>query len=504
MTPAVRSFSQAIPLVVLVVLCFTFLQPLHPASAQTAPPSTASGNDPVKVGRWSDVFTWPVVAIHAHLLPNGTVLSWERKDEVLTTETYTWDPATGKFEKHFNEFASVFCSGHTFRADGTLLVAGGHHHHDFVGEKTTTFYDDRTGKWSRGPDMNAGRWYPTTCMLSNGEILVIGGSIEGGQSYSINTLPQVWQTTGTYRDLTNADGEILPLYPWMLLAPDGRAFYTGPETRTLFLDTSGTGTWGGGPSSRFGYRDYGSAVMYEPGKILIVGGGENPPTATAEVVDLNASPREWKPTGDMAFARRQLNATLLPDGTVLATGGSSAPGFNNANGSVLAAELWDPATGKWTTLASMSVRRLYHSTALLLPDGRVLTAGGGMPPSPEGGDTDHRDAQIYEPPYLFRGARPTIGSAPEQVGYGETFTVKTPDAAGVAQVTWIRLSSVTHAFNQSQRFNRLEFSREKDGLRVTAPADPKLCPPGHYLLFLLNGSGVPSVAKIVRISAPSY
>lgn len=472
--------------------CLVLLAPWVPAAA---------ADDPAQVGQWSDVFPWPVVAIHTHLLPNGKVLSWQRKDDVLTTETWLWDPATpAKFEKFLNPYASVFCSGHTFLADGTLLVAGGHHFFDGDGEKTATFFDYRTNTWTKGQDMNAGRWYPTTTMLSNGEVLVVSGLIHGGQQSAVNNLPQVWKTTGGWRDLTDADGRQLPLYPYMLLAPDGKVFYAGPETSTLFLDTTGLGAWSTGPVSHFGYRDYGSAVEYEPGKIILVGGGD-PPTKTCEVIDLNASPAQWKYTGEMAFARRQLNATLLPDGTILATGGSSAPGFNNANGSVLAAETWDPATGKWTTMASMKVRRLYHSTSVLLLDGRVLTAGGGMPPSPEGGDTNHFDAQIYSPSYLFKGARPVISSAPDAVGYGESFEVKTPDAGSIKAVTWVRLSSVTHAFNQGQSFNRLQFSAYADTgtLRVTAPAAPTAAPPGHYMLFVLNGNGVPSVAKAVRI-----
>jgi hypothetical protein len=485
---AVRSVGCAVSLAACLAL---LLSPLRLAAA----------DDPAKVGQWSDVFPWPVVAIHAHLLPNGKVLSWERKDDVLTTETWLWEPATGKFEKFLNEFASVFCSGHTFLPDGTLLVAGGHHFRDGDGEKTSTFFDFKTNKWTKGPDMNAGRWYPTTCMLSNGEVLAIGGSINGGEQPAVNALPQVWKTTGGWRDLTDADGEILPLYPFMLLAPDGKVFYAGPETRTLFLDTSGLGAWSDGPVSKGGFRDYGSAVQYEPGKMILIGGGD-PPFKSAEIVDLNVHPAEWKSTGDMAFARRQLNATLLPDGKILATGGSGAKGFNNADGSVLAAELWDAAAGpngQWTTMASMKVRRLYHSTALLLPDGRVLSAGGGMPASPEGGDANHFDAQIYSPPYLFKGARPVIDSAPESVGYGQAFTVKTKDAASIKEVTWVRLSSVTHAFNQGQSFNRLKLTAYKDYLTVTAPAGPTLAPPGHYMLFLLNGSGVPSVAKIVKI-----
>ena len=235
---------------------------------------------------------------------------------------------------------------------------------------------------------------------------------------------------------------------------------------------------------------YGSAVMYAPGKVLVMGGEQNPPKNTAEVIDLNAASPSWRPVGSMQFGRRHLNATLLPDGKVLVTGGTAAPGFNDPSGHVDAAELWDPATENWTTLASSSgIPRVYHSTALLLPDGRVFSTGGnGFP-----------DTEIYSPPYLFKGTRPTITSAPPSVAYGQSFFVGTPDAATISKITMLRLSSVTHAFNQSQYINELSFSQTTGGLNVTAPPNGNVAPPGYYLLFLLNGSGVPSVAKFVQL-----
>ena len=140
-------------------------------------------------------------------------------------------------------------------------------------------------------------------------------------------------------------------------------------------------------------------------------------------------------------------------------------------------ELWDPVTRAWRTMAPAAVARPYHSTAALLPDGRVLSAGGDSQPN----------AEIYKPPYFFKGRRPRITSAPPTVRYGETFMVGVPVASRIADVTWIRLSSVTHAFNHNQRFNRLDFTTSGFGpLRVTAPARPELAPPGHYMLFVLN------------------
>jgi hypothetical protein len=142
-------------------------------------------------------------------------------------------------------------------------------------------------------------------------------------------------------------------------------------------------------------------------------------------------------------------------------------------------------------MASISAYRGYHSTALLLPDGRVISAGGNV-----GGP----NAQIFSPPYLFAGARPTISSAPASVGYGQAAFVGTPDAANISKVTFLRLSSTTHTFDQNQRFLSLVFTQATGGLNVTFPSSANLAPPGHYMLFVLNSSGVPSEAKIVQIT----
>lgn len=224
-------------------------------------------------------------------------------------------------------------------------------------------------------------------------------------------------------------------------------------------------------------------------------GGGDPPTATAEVIDLNAPTPAWRSVGSMSIQRRQMNATLLPDGKVLVTGGVSGPGFNDTATPVFTAEMWHPATEQFTILASMAVGRWYHSTAALLPDGRVISAGGDNNPNGE----------VYSPPYLFRGTRPAITSAPASVGYGQTFFVGTPNGASVTKVHWVRHTSVTHANNMDQRLNRLTFTQAAGGLNVTAPASSSLCPPGPYLVFLLNASGVPSVGRTIQInnSAPT-
>jgi hypothetical protein len=383
--------------------------------------------------------------------------------------------------------------------DGRLLAVGGHIT-DAHGHRHATIYDPTNDTWTQIDDMNRGRWYPTAVSLPNGEVLVSSGSDENDQ---VNDVQQVEQN-GHWRSIVNFNG--LPLYPRMHVAPDGRVFMSGPLQLTQLLDTSGGGQWTV-VGNRSGFlQDYAPSVMYDTGKVLFIGGGL-PPTKTAQTIDLNQAAPAWKGTGNMAFARRHHNATILPDGTVLVTGGTSGNGgpnpFNDESKPVKQAELWDPATGKWRTLAAEAVPRLYHSTAVLLPDGRVLSAGGGEYALPDGKENlpqnSHRDAQLFSPPYLFQGSRPDLTNAPAEVTYGQTFDVGTSNPGEVSQVNWIRLSSVTHAFNQGQRINFLKFVSDGTKLSVTAPATANLCPPGHYMLFVLNKRKVPSVAKIIRI-----
>jgi hypothetical protein len=423
--------------------------------------------------------SWPIVAVHLHMLPTGKVMFYPYNDE-----SRLWDPANPGVVTTLPKVGyNIFCTGHSFLADGRLLVTGGHVRNGF-GLPDASIYDPFTNSWTRLADMNDGRWYPTNTTLASGEVLVISGSKD--TRYTNNTLPQVW-TGSAWRDLTGAQ-MALDLYPAMHLAPNGKVFMSIPAVTTRYIDTSGTGSWttvGNRPSGV--YRGYGSAVLYDDGKVIAVGGGD-PPVATAEVIDLSAPSPAWRVLADtLASPRRQINATLLADGKVLVTGGSSLPGFNEPAGAVHAAEVWDPATEQFTTLASCTRYRGYHSTAVLLPDARVLCAGGDNEPN----------AEIFSPPYLFQGARPAITSAPASVTYGQTFFVGA--SGSVNKVHWIRISSVTHATNMDQRINRLAFSPAPGGVDVTAPSDANLCPPGHYMLFLLDSAGVPSVASIIRI-----
>jgi hypothetical protein len=439
-------------------------------------------------GQWGAVLPWPNEMAHANLLSNGKVLVWPAYNS--GTSPYIWDPTTNTSITTPLPGYNIFCAGHTHLADGRVLVAGGQIGGVLYGVPNASIYDVVANSWTRIPDMGPPRWYPTTTTLANGDVLVTSGQSDPARGYV--TFPQIWQAaTETWQDLNSAQ-LILPLYPRTILAPNGKVFYAGESPQSRYLDTTGTGQWTGVAKTNSTVdRDYGSAVQYGDGKVLIMGGG-SPPTATAEVIDLNATTPLWRTVAPMASPRRQLNATILPTGQVLVTGGSSGAGFTNQNTPVLAAELWDPRTETWTTLASQTGYRGYHAIALLLPDATVLTAGG---------DPWLKTAQIFSPPYLFKGAQPTISSAPTTVNYGASFTVGTPSASSITQVTWVRLGSVTHAFNEDQRFNSLGFTMASStGLMVTAPSNPNLAPPGYYMLFLINSAGVPSVAHFICLN----
>jgi len=461
-------------LVVLLLAC---------GEATPPPPPPREPPPPAQVGDWSVLRPAPIVQLHVHLLTTGRVLSWGR-----TGPPQIWDPATGAFTAAPAP-SWLFCAGHDFLPDGRLLVAGGHIS-DLHGLPNTNVFDPTTGTWQALPAMAAGRWYPTNTTLPDGEVLTLAGTDTAGINVPV---PEVWDGTA-WRRLTTAS-RVLPLYPRVFVAPDGRVFYAGEEQQTRYLDVTGTGQWTDGPLRKFGGRDYGSAVMYEPGKILYAGGGD-PPTNTAEIIDLNQANPVWQYTGSMAYARRQMDATLLPTGDVLVTGGTRGSGFNNPTGAVLAAEVWHPATGLWTVLSSSAVVRIYHGTALLLPDARVLYTGSGD----AAGTRDERNYELFSPPYLFKGARPTIvGALPARVAYGQMLKVGTPDGAAIAKVTLIRFSSVTHAFDQSARLVPLTFTAVGRGVVVALPASRAAAPPGPYLLFLVNADGVPSEGRIMLL-----
>jgi hypothetical protein len=191
----------------------------------------------------------------------------------------------------------------------------------------------------------------------------------------------------------------------------------------------------------------------------------------------------------MHYAREHANAVLLPDDTVLVVGGGQRGLYKKP---VKQAELFDPESETWTLMATQTTPRAYHSTAILLPDGRVLSAGMDS-------GKWQRTGEIYSPPYLFKGPRPSILSAPSRLAYGSTFAIQTPDSADLRKVVLLRPGSVTHSVNFEQRYVALTFSPGEGQLLAVAPAGGTIAPPGWYMLFLVSSAGVPSVSSWVHV-----
>jgi hypothetical protein len=474
------------------------------ATARDAQAAAAAvtGNEG-QVGQWGPVVDWPVVGVHVALLENGKVLAYDSVGD-HATETYevhdhtratVWDPATGTQTPVWVTGYNIFCSGLAHLMDGPLFVAGGNKNAQFDGIVQTHVFDSDTNTWSLGPDMAAGRWYPSVTPLDNGEMLIT----EGGPD-----TPEVRTTDGGLRALNTASLN-LPLYPWIDVAPDGRAFYSGPDQTMRSLDTAGGGAWQSFSQRDSLNRTYGSHALYDVGKILVAGGESS--SKDARVIDLNGATPQVSATAPMAYGRRQHNLTVLADGTVLATGGNSsgAPLVDLDNG-VYQAELWDPATGQWQTLAAMQVTRQYHSTALLLPDARVLSSGGGICGTCDSVGYLAKNAEVFSPPYLFKkdgsgelAPRPEITSAPDEVTYNAPFAISTPNAASISKVALVRLGAVTHSVNMEQRYVPLSFTADSGTVNATAPANANVAPPGVYMLFVIDADGVPSVSRMVRV-----
>ena len=472
------------------------------ASQATA---AAVAADPGQVGEWGPVVDWPVVGIHVALLPNGKVLAWDSVGDAATetfpvhdfTRATVYDPVTGaQSPANVDTGYNLFCAGFAHLSDGSLFIAGGNKNAQLQGIVQTHLFNPANNDWSLGPNMAAGRWYPSVTPLTNGEMLIT----EGGPD-----TPEVRKTDGSLRTLSTASLN-LPLYPWLDVAPDGRVFYSGPDQTLRKLDPAGGGSWQSFGQRDSVNRDYGSHAVYDVGKTLVAGGG--PSSNDARVIDTNGATPQVSATSPMAFGRRQHNLTLLADGSALATGGNSTgAALVDMNGGVYNAERWDPATGKWTTLAAQAVTRQYHSTALLLPDGRVLSSGGGICGTCDQVGYLAKNAEVFTPPYLFKkdgsgqlAPRPEIAGAPGTVSHGTSFQITTPNAASIQKVGLVRLGSQTHSVEMEQRYLPLSFTAGNGTLTASVPANVHTAVPGVYMLFIVNSAGVPSLAKMVNLN----
>jgi len=462
----------------------------------TAAPVTVtvdhSGN-PAVVGSWSSVLNLPTVAMNLIPLKNNKLMFYEDGGSVTIWDylnnTFTSAPISVDF----------FCSGFASLADGRILVVGGYGGNgNTIGIANAEIFDPSNNSWTTVPSMSYRRWYPTATTLSDGRILVTAGWQTTNHTNA--GIPEIYDpSTNQWTKLTNANNPF-ETYPFMFVLQDGRIIHVGGSeyaTNTDILNMS-TQSWSVVDSRII---DGGAASMYLPGKIMKAGSatdsqGSGSSASTTFVLDTTQPSPTWQQAPSMAYPRSFLNLTELPDGSVLATGGETDKNGGSIANAVYAAELWSPPTQTWTTMSSMKTPREYHSTALLLPDARVLVSGMGFD---FGQVPDETNAEIFSPPYLFKGARPTISLAPAQIQYGANFSVTTPDYESISKVVLIRTGATTHFFDQNTRYVPLTFQQTTGGLTVTGPVDGNLAPPGHYMLFLVNNSGVPSVASIAQV-----
>jgi len=478
----------------------------HQAQAQPVTVSVASqaaATSPSQTGAWSQPMSWPIVATHMTLLPNGKILIWEGWDGQTpgpNPRPMVWNPATDTFQDAPNS-STIFCSSHSLLPDGRVLVTGGHGSHYEIGIDDVNIFSASSMAWTQGFSMRFPRWYPTQIPLGDGRVVSLGGHIIHNQG--ANT-PEIYYPQSNQwnllRSLNTADS-VAENYLLATVLPDGRIYVVNPSDGHLrFFRVSPPEWLSAGTVSM---RNQ-SAVTYRIGRMLMSGGGttDGGPSATQAMVssDLSQSTPTWSATGSMSFRRYAHTLLVLPDGAALAVGGTTTVNtVPSADMAVLEAERWDPTTGAWATMAAMHDPRPYHSAALLLPDGRVLAAGGGQ----SEGAPNYFSAELFSPPYLFKGARPTITSAPATATYGGTITVNTPDAASIASVALIPLGSVTHTLTSNDRYVPLTFTTQSSTLAVEIPSNRNLIPPGPYMLFILNGTGVPSVAQIITFPALS-
>jgi Galactose oxidase-like, Early set domain/Glyoxal oxidase N-terminus/PKD domain len=471
----------------------------------------ARAESPVTEGMWNTLsYTMPINPIHCGVMHTGKVLvvaGSENEPEKTEYRAAVWDPGTGTIAVQ-DLLWDVFCNGMACLADGRFVIVGGSEQYDpFHGEPRATVFDPATEKLNEVESMAHGRWYATVTALGDGSLLAFSGLNETGGT---NKAVEIYQVATGWSQEYVAPWTP-PLYPRLHLLPDGNVFYSSSTPNShLFSPVTHTWTLNIARTIFKKERTYGTSVLlplrpetsYLP-RVMIMGGA-NPATATAEIIDLSVPSPSWRNTAPMSAPRIQMNAVILPTGKVLALGGSAID--ENPATASLAADLFDPATETWAPAGIEAYPRLYHSVALLLPDATVWVAGG----NPERGSYEEH-MEIYSPAYLFTtdgdgnvvpAPRPTVTKLPTEIGYGARFKINTPDSQEISSLVLVRPGSASHAFDMEQRLVGLSFQPGRSGtLQATAPPNGFVAPPGYYMLFLINQAGVPSQAKFVHLTS---
>jgi Domain of unknown function (DUF1929) len=517
-----------------------------------------------EVGRWRGSFDIPVFAINGAMLPTGKVLWFAYPNSPdygpgiqHGGRAYLWDPSKGTGQDAFKAVpppidparglpVNLFCAGISFLADGQVLVTGGNLRYPaetaggkYAGLNHVYTFDPRSERWTRQPDMNHGRWYPSQLLMPDGRTFIMGGFDEGG--FAVKNEDLELFTPAAKRGGVGSISLLGPAgvlgdpgqppvgdyYPHLFWMPSGRALVAGPYTNDSWWLDPGRGaafSWtdiSNFPSSRV----WGSAVLVPGGpagsrQVLQIGGSDKPAAdaagldalATNSTIAFDERAGTWTAARPLNVARSHLNTVLLPDRSMVTVGGGLGARRPDGQYAVTAdhlrMELWNPATRRWRLGPAQREFRTYHSTALLLPDGRVVSAGDDF----HGRFGDARDfvqdsAEIYEPAYLFdgnrRAPRPAIRRAPASITWGKAFDVRVRPGRRTRRINRAVLvapSATTHAVDINQRVVPLRTKATgRKRIRVRAPRSRDVAPPGVYMLFVLDRTGTPSKARWVRL-----
>ena len=479
---------------------------------------------PTSLGEWGPTVDFPVVPVAAAVLHDtGRVLvwsSWKANDFGGSpgglTQTADYDPTSGVISQRTvtNTQHDMFCPGLSLDATGRPIVTGG------INSEKTSIYDPGADNWVAASNMQISRGYQSQATLSDGRIFTIGGSWSGGTGGKngeiYNPTSNLWallsgcpvapmltnDAQGVYRQDNHG---------WLFGWKEGSVFQAGPSMAMNWYGTTGSGSQqSAGPRASDPDAMNGNAVMYDAanGKILTTGGSPNyqqsSATGNAHVITIGApgDTPTVETISSMAYTRAFANSVVLPDGKVVIIGGQAYAVPFTDDTAAMSPEIWDPTTSTFTTLNAMAIPRTYHSVALLMPDATVLSGGGGLC---GGCTTNHLDAEIFSPPYLFNGdgtlaARPTISSvAPTVFAAGATVVVQADTA--VSSFSLIRYGSATHSVDTDQRRIALTPSVSGNTFTLSVTNDSGIAIPGYWMLFAVDGAGVPSVAQTVLIQS---
>ena len=466
----------------------------HDLAARSLAAAAVSA-DPAVSGSWSGTFqpATRAMGVTSVLLHTGKVLLFGSTTSAgsVNTAAYLFDPVT-RTGKDVPAPAPVFCGSITQLSDGRVLSVGGANPVP-KGIVDVYLFDPVSEKWVRQPDTPLGRYYPTSTRLPDGKVLIAAGTQPDGKTQNpkieIYTPPAAGGAVGSLAVV--GPDHPTTFYPKQWVMPDGKLLQLASVKTSKFDPAAKTWT----PLKNKPVTSAGAGGLMVAGPpsgsntVMVMGGRPATTTNLRTVQRYNYVTNTWTRTVDMPTARAHMNVVQVPDGTAIGVGGNSSDLSGTPQ---YAAMSYDPGTDQWTTLASQTPRRAYHSTAVLLPDGRIMSAGDDK----AGGGKGLID--FYSPPYLFAGPRPAITSSPTQVNFGSTFALGTSGAA-VTRAVLIAPGATTHAVDMNTRHVELAVtSTGGGGFTATAPT-PRVAPPGHYMLFALTAAGVPSMAKWVHV-----